>query len=198
MAIRSGDLISFVGRDRVAAAIQLGSLGFPLVTPHHVGIVCTIHGSPVIYEAMGYSGTRGPCLRSGAVTDGFQAHLLDDVLETVTDQAIYHHPLRCELYPHEEDRLGYFLDSLIGRPYDKLGAVRSGGTLLRLLQLFIRPENLNGLFCSESVAAALVEIGRFQTKSAGAWNPAALVRTLRRSGVIEAPRRLNPCLPSDS
>ena len=189
MAINSGDVIAFSGADWVADAINLVTFGLPRVSIHHVGIVSKIRNDVVIYEAIGYAGSRGPCLRSGCVAAGFQAHLLDDVLAAVSGK-VFHLPLRSPLYTDEEDRLGWYLDSKIGLPYDRLGAARSGGFVFRLAQSLLRPEDTSSIFCSESMIAGLVHVGRVQTRHAGKFNPNAACRMLRRTGVVDAYRRL--------
>lgn len=203
MQVKSGDLICFSGNDWVCDAINLATFALPRHGIHHVGIVClSVDGCPLVYEAIGCEGTRPmPCERSGLVGAGFQAHYLDDVLD-MTDQRVFHLPLRRALYWHEEERLGNFLDSMIGRPYDKLGAARSGGLVFRILQSFLRREDLAGLFCSEASMSAIVDIGLFSTRSAGLWNPNSMTRFLRAIGLygqyILLKERHTKCVRTDA
>lgn len=188
MAVRPGDLLAFVGTDLAAAVIQLGTFSLPGLGFSHVGVASFLHGEPLIYEST--SCGRPPCIRAGQVVSGVQAHRLDDLLDATAGQTVWHYPLRRQLYAHEQDRLAYFLDTHIGLPYDLAGAVRSGGFVFNVLQSVLRKENLSALFCSELVAAALVDVGVFQTKSASRWSPNKLVRALRRHGAIGPGRRL--------
>jgi hypothetical protein len=187
-AVRPGDIIAFAGSDFTSAVIQLGTFSLPGHGFSHVGIVGVLHGEPIIYESTTYG--RPPCLRQGKPVSGVQAHRLDDLMEATPGSKVWHYPLRRELYHHESDRLCWFLDRCIGLPYDLRGAIRSGGASFNLLQTVLRKENLASVFCSELVAAALVDIGVFQTKSASRWNPNKLVRALRRQGTIAEGRRL--------
>jgi hypothetical protein len=189
--IKAGDIIAFSGADWVSDGINLATFGIPRVSIHHVGIVAKLHNDPLLYEAIGAEGTRPtPCVRQGRVTAGFQCHWLREIVETVKGQKIYHLPLRRPLYHHEESRLTEYLDSMVGRPYDKLGAMRSGGFVFRTLQAFMRPEDLAGIFCSESCMATISHVGLVNTRSAGKWNPNSLTRYLRWTGLYGDYRRL--------
>lgn len=190
MKIQAGDIIAFSGSDWVSDAINLVTWGLPRRGIHHVGIVSLVHNEPVLYEAMSSADYRGPCCRTGRKVAGFQAHPLREILETVKGQRIYHLPLRRPLYPHEEMRLQEYLDSLLGTPYDRLGAFRAGGIFLRSVASLIHRECLSSLFCSEVAAAALSWIGVFQTRTASRWSPNALCRRLRYEGVCGEYRRI--------
>jgi hypothetical protein len=193
MSVKSGDIIGFVStdwRDWVAGTINLGSFGIPTKSVHHVGIAGRLHDEPLIYESIGRAGTRTACCRTGHVTAGCQAHTLTELLATVEGQEIWHYPLRRELYFHEEDRLLYYLDSKIGTPYDKVGAVRSGGLLFSLLNKLLHEEDTSHLFCAEYCMDAHVHVGTAQTNHVGKWNPNRLVRHFRRVGVVGKPNRL--------
>lgn len=190
MKIQAGDIIAFSGSDWVSDAINLVTWGLPRRGIHHVGIVSLIHNEPVLYEAMSSADYRGPCLRTGRKVAGFQAHKLDEILDTVEGQRVFQLPLRCPLYPHQETRLQQYLDSLLGTPYDRLGAFRAGGLALRTVASLIHRECLSSLFCSEVAAATLAHIGVFQTRTASQWSPNGLCRRLRYEGVCGDFRRL--------
>lgn len=181
MTFKSGDIIGFSGKDFVSDAINLCSLGLPRFSIHHVGVVSVLHGTPMLYESKGMG--EMPCARTGRLVNGVQAHPLDAVLEHLKACNVWHYSLRCELYPDEEERLLYFLDKQVGAPYDKAGAIKSGGILVRAITRRFCPENTQALFCSELVADALVNIGRFYTDDVSAWSPNRLTRTLVNMGV---------------
>ncbi len=187
-SIRSGDVIAFSGKDFLSAVIQVGTFSLPRRGLSHCGIVSEIHGEPVVYESTSFG--RPACYRQGQQVSGVQAHRLDDMLEFVGDQDVWHYPLRRALYPHEADRLAWALDSLLGRPYDLPSAVRSGGLVFNVLQSVLRREDLSAIFCSELVCSSLVDCGVFLTRSASRWSPNKLIRALLRQGVVAEPRRL--------
>ena len=58
------------------------------------------------------------------------------------------------------------------------------------LESCLREQDLHTIFCSEWVAAALSNVGIFQTDDAARWNPNLLCRTLRHKGLVFRPRRL--------
>lgn len=185
---KPGDIIGFAGRDAVSAVIQAATLSLPGRGLSHVGIVGSLHGEPLIYESTSFG--RPPCVRTGKKVSGVQSHRLDDMLKFVGNQSVWHYPLKRELYTHETDRLLWFLDSMIGRPYDLGGAIRSGGVLFNVLQSVIRRQNLGAIFCSEYIAAAFVDVGVWATRNASRWNPNKLVRALFWEGIIAEGRKL--------
>lgn len=189
MAFKTGDIVGFSGKDWVSDAINCCSLGIPRYSIHHVGIVVVAQGTPYLYESKGVG--EMPCVASGRIIDGVQAHRLDDVLASVAGCSnVWHYPLRCELYPEEEERLRYFLDKQVGAPYDKVGAFKSGGIIVRAVTKFFCPENTQALFCSELVADALVHIGRFYTNNVSSWSPNRLVRTVVKHGICNKPKKV--------
>lgn len=186
-AIKPGDIIAFSGKDYVSDLINICSLGIPRVSVHHVGLTAELHGDILLYESKGLD---APCCRSGKPVEGVQAHLLSEVIEQTKDSAIWHYPLRRELYRHEIDRLHYFLDSKVGISYDMPGAIWSGGILVNLLGRYFRPEDTSSLFCSELAMAAMVEVGIFATNDISGWSPNRLCRTLVKNGILDRPVRM--------
>lgn len=178
MPIRSGDIIAFSGSDRVSNFIKAVTFG-PI---HHVGIVLEMHGDLLLFESIGTLGGRPPCLDAQKVVTGVQMHRLQDVLDFVQGQKVYHLPIRRALYPEESERLMYWLYSKLGTPYNLAGAERSAGLVFRLLSSVMEPENLSSLFCSQMVAAALLDIGVFSTYNVDKFNPNALCRALYWAG----------------
>lgn len=191
MPIRSGDVIGFVAkdcRDWIADVINLATFGVPTRSVHHVGVVgCLRPSEPLLFECVGCDDERPPCIYLGKQFAGCQAHPLEEILETATDCDLWHYPLRCELYPHEEDRLLSYLESKIGKPYDVAGAIRSGGWMFNAANAVLRQENTASFFCSEWVADSQVHIGRLLTRNVGRWNPNRLTRYMVREGVANRP-----------
>jgi hypothetical protein len=52
--------------------------------------------------------------------------------------------------------------------------------------------DLDSLFCSELCAAALMRLHRMPLSNPSLFNPASLVREVRRCGTYGAPRSLKP------
>jgi hypothetical protein len=178
---KAGDVIGVSGKDHISDAINICSLGIPRIGVHHLAVVSELHGRPILYESKGMG--EMPCDRSGRLVNGVQAHYLDDWLDNIKRSNVWHYSLRCELYEDEKERLLYFLDSIVGAPYDKTGAIKSGGILVRAITRRFCPENTQALFCSEMVADALLHIGRFYTDDVSAWSPNRLSRTLVNTGI---------------
>jgi len=184
--VKDGDLIGVSGRGVVSGIIKLGTFGLPR-SISHVGIVCRYHGTPLVYETTTFD--RPPCALQETRVRGCQAHRLDDFLQ-FEPGAVWHYPLRRELYDHEADRLQRSLDADLGTPYDMIGAIRAGGLLYRVLQALMRPEDTSSLFCSEWCAQKLTEIGLLATRHVGSWSPNKLCRRGVLRGIYNKPERV--------
>jgi hypothetical protein len=184
--IKTGDIIGFSGRNWHSAAINVATGGIPFWGISHVGIIGHAKGQGlVLFE----SATKGvPCEITGKPISGVQAHKLSDVVEQYSGR-VWHYSLYRHLYPHESRRLNTFLQSMVGRPYDTLGAIRSGGWLYALANSLLRGQDLSEMFCSEFDAASLSRIGLFPTANASHWNPNRFIRALRRAGIVGRPVR---------
>jgi len=196
--IRSGDLIFVSGKGLCSWGIQLGTLSAPNVGPlgrwglagaSHVGVACTVWDQLLIYESTSFA--RPPCQRTGRENPtGVQAHRLDDILVAGGD--VWHFPLRAPLYDDEEIRLLNVLESYLGRPYDMVGAGKSGGGLvMRTVQRVLGSEDMSNIFCSELAVDVLCTVGRMQHRNAGAWSPMRLLRYVYRHGVTKSGVLLN-------
>lgn len=189
VSIKSGGIIGCVGGfDKVSVGINLGTLGIPGVDIHHVAIVCDYDGQPLIYEST--TSERPVCFRKKEFCKGVQCHTVDEFTAIPFYNKLWYYPLRCELYPHEQERLSEYLGSLLGTPYDMPGAIHAGGVVFSILSALMRGEDLSSLFCSEMDMAALVRIGRTRTHDASRWSPNKLCRYLVRSGICSSPLRL--------
>jgi len=181
-----GDIIGFVGHSPSSALISLGCVGIPFWSLSHVGIIGELHGKLVLFHST--TDDKQACLIQGEQFNGSQCH----DLATVNNYhgKVYHYPISRPLYQHERDRLNEYLIESVGRPYDTLSAVRSGGFLFSLIEGVLRRQSLNRVFCSEYVAAAHANIGLFATCNASRWNPSRLVRAERLAGILCPPERL--------
>lgn len=179
--LRHGDVLFFYGRDLISRIIEVATRG-----PSHVAIVCEHQGRQLIVE----STTLCPwdCVITGKRIDGVQAHYWQDRIATYPGRVD-----RLRLLPHweltaEESALmsHLLIDHWIGRPYDLRGALISGTKFLKLTR-WVRYPDLGSQFCSELVAAVLMRLGRLPLGNAQIYNPASLVRALRRCGTYAAP-----------
>jgi hypothetical protein len=186
--VYAGSIIGFSGRAFHSAIINLATYGVPGWGISHVGIVAPgPDGLLLLYESLFQS--RHPCVVTGRVGGGTQAHRLDCVLAQ-SEGAVWHYPYYRHLYQFERRRLSEFLLSTIGTPYDLTGAFRSGGVGLSWIESLLRDQDLSEIFCSEWVAAAYAAVGLHPTDHVSRWNPNRLVRRLRREGLLLKPRRL--------
>ncbi len=129
-----------------------------------------------------------PCLLTGRCVQGVQAH---DPAERI---ASYHGTVArlrlaraWRLNSHEIGILHEWLLNVASEPYDLRGALVSGTRLFKWSALMPYPD-LESLFCSELCAAALMRLHRMPLENPSAYNPASLVRVLRRCGTYGAPR----------
>jgi hypothetical protein len=130
-----------------------------------------------------------PCVIQKKQFDGLQAHYLKDVAANYTGK-VWHYPVCRKLYNFEQKRLSEFLLGIIGTPYSKMDAFRSGGEGLSFVESLFREADLHHIFCSEAVAAAHTYVGLFKTDNVGRWNPNKLLRQERMDGLLLKPRRL--------
>ena len=146
----------------------------------------SVHQAPaVLFESTTLC--EEPCLITGQRHSGVQAHAPE---------------LRAAKYPgrvarlrltrgwrlerHEVQRLQNWLLAVANEPYDLRGALLSGTRLFTWSALMPYPD-LASLFCSELCAAALMRLHRLPLENPSTFNPASLVRTLRRCGAYGTP-----------
>jgi hypothetical protein len=186
--IKTGDVIGFSGKTGLSSFINVVTGGIPFYGVSHVGIMANDDcGRLLLFESTTMDPL--PCVITGEPFNGTQAHVLDDVVRDYGGK-VYHYPLYRPLYPTENERLTIFLMETIHIPYDELGAMRSAGVGLSYVESLFRPQDLNKIFCSEWLAAALAVIGVFPSSNASRWNPNHLLRHLRWNGVVCKPRRI--------
>jgi len=183
MNLQFGDLIGFSHKSCLGFWINVGTLGVPFYGLSHVGMIGPGH---MIYESTTLS--QRPCVFSGKRTKGVQAHEPVSRIRSYHGR-VYHYRLNGKLSKLQRTVLGRYLYRQLGTPYDALGAFRSRDLGLGTVEKWLikRPENLNSLFCSEYLAAALKMSCIWEPKNASRWNPNRLVRVLVREGIYQPP-----------
>jgi hypothetical protein len=186
--LKAGDVIGFSGESWISFLINIGTYGIPFWGISHVGIMAhAADGRLLLFESTTLEDM--PCEIGGACFNGTQAHSLEKIIERYKGK-VWHYPLCRPLYENEDKRLTEFLMGTLHTPYDAMGAFRSAGVGFSWLESCLREQDLHMIFCSAWCAAALTNIGIFQTDDAARWNPNHFVRTLRRKELVFKPRRL--------
>lgn len=176
-----GSIIACHGSGFISDVINAATFGWMGRDVSHVGILADYQGEDALFESTSLE--KMPCLIQGKCVEGVQCHHLVDMIANY-DGKVWEYPLAIPLDQDESAELTKFVLSKIGTPYDFEGAVESTEPVPR------KPENLTKLFCSEFVAAALRQIGRFHTKDASAFNPNRLIYILQDEGIVLPPIRL--------
>ena len=187
IAIKAGDIVGFSGAARTSDIVNIATYGIPRWSLSHVGIIANYQGQKLLFESTTLD--KLPCEITKKQLNGVQAHKFDDVVENYAGR-VWVYPLYRPLFESEDRRLSDFVLSLVGRPYDTEGAIRSGGLLFSLVESLFRSEDLHTLFCSELCAKALSEIGLVPTDDAARWSPNHLIRHLRWHEILLKPRRV--------
>lgn len=173
--MRAGSVLGFAGSGVLSGFINVVTLGIPHRNLSHVGIVARCRGRLRLFESNLETGVT-----CGSIGQKIARYL----------GRCYHYELSRPLYDFEDDRLSEFLLSLVGRPYDPIGAMRSAGWLVAKSKAASTKPNLSSLFCSELVAAAHNHIGLYPTANSSRFSPNSLVRYERCAGILAAPVRL--------
>ena len=182
-SFRPGDILAFSGGSWLSDFINVATLGIPRYSTSHVGILGEWQHEVLLFESTMQN--TAPCRIQGKEIRGSQAQRLGPRLSRYKGR-VWHYPLYRPLYDHENRRLSKFLEAGLGKSYDEIGAFRSGGLAFSWFESKLRPPNMEALFCSEWVAAALSEIGIMPSK----WSPNRLIRHCRKIGILQKPRRL--------
>ncbi len=179
--LQHGDVLAFYGRDIISRIIECATRG-----PSHVAIVCEYDGAPLIIESTTLC--KWPCAIRGVQTDGVQAHHWEDrILEYPGRIERFRLSEHWQLTPAEHSMLkDMLLRYWMGLPYDMRGAILSGTKVLKFVRRW-REANLAKQFCSELVAAVLMRLNRMPISDPALYNPAGLIRQLRRCGTYSAP-----------
>ncbi len=195
---KAGDLIGFSDPGPIGTGINLATWGIPGWGLSHVGIIADHpdYDRPLLFESTTLADS--PCLITREKTRGVQAHYLWKRIDAF-DGRVWHYPLATPLcqdfvpdWPYGAPALAAYVVMQLGADYDALGAFRSRGTPLGLLErlLCIHRENLASLFCSEFVAAAWRASKVWNTGNASRWSPNSLARAAVRRGVVRKPVRI--------
>jgi hypothetical protein len=128
-----------------------------------------------------------PCALAGQRVVGVQAHDPRSRIATYPGRvALVRLTPAWRLSAHEVSKLHEWLLAVASEPYDLPGALLSGTRLFKWTSLMPYPD-LGSLFCSELCAAALMRLYRLPLANPSLYNPASLVRELRRCGTYAAP-----------
>jgi hypothetical protein len=212
MHFEPGDLLIFYGRDLSSRVIEWATRG-----PSHVGIVCPHEveeskrsntskefiledSSTPLTSSTASTRDRAqvllfesttlcaePCALTGRRIRGVQAHDPASRIAGYRGRAALLRLMPAwRLNGREIDLLHDWLMHVASEPYDLRGALVSGTRLFKWTALMPYPD-LGSLFCSELCAAALMRLYRMPLSNPSLYNPASLVRKLRRCGTYGAP-----------
>lgn len=180
MNLQAGDMIAFWGSDLLSVVISLLTFG-----PSHVGIVTEWEGGVLIVESTTLADE--PCAIRGEVASGAQAHWLPSRISDYDGRvAVYRLRHHWRLSTHESQLMTDLLVNDFVSPsatYDLKSAIISG-CVVKWSHLLPYPDD-GSVFCSELCAIAYMRLGRMRLGDAERYNPASLVRSLRRCGVVE-------------
>lgn len=186
--IQPGDVIGFSGCSLKSSIIRVCTGGLWCCDGlSHVGFAVELDGRkrPLLCESTSLCNL--PCVATRQRIKGVQVHYMRERIATYRGR-VWHYPLARPLSPRESYWLTDFTLRHLGTEYDRRGAIAARHTLLA--GLFRRPENLDRLFCSEWLAAAMRYVNRFHTDNASAWSPNGAVRAMLREQECLPGRRL--------
>lgn len=167
--------------------INIGSFGIPFYGFSHIGIVASYFGRNRLFESTTFN--TSPCLIQGKSVSGSQCQSLDIRIRSFQG-SVRRIPIKNPLTLEQGTRLTEYLVSNTGKPYDYLGAERSGGKLWAQMHRLLHPEDTASLFCSEWCVLAMRETDVFRSTNASAWNPNSLYRAVVRRGTHGRRQRL--------
>ena len=180
--LQPGDVVAFYGRDLMSRAISLATWG-----PSHVAIAFRAEDGRLL---LGESTTLcpWPCEIKGLIKNGVQAHDPTQRIELYRGRVeVYRLAPECRLSSLDASLLAVMLECYwIGEPYDLGGAILSGTRLAKFFRFWPYPDR-GSVFCSALVARLLMRLNRMNWADPEWFNPANLVRTLRRTGVYDPP-----------
>lgn len=186
-----GDLVVFYGTNWQSRVIELATRG-----PSHIGGIILVHGQPLLLESTTLCDL--PCEIADQPVRGVQAHTPEKRIAAYAGR-VYRLPIRAKLWPEEANHLTRVaLGEFIGRPYDLAGALESGTRLFKFLP-GLKYHDLGSVFCSALWARLLMTVNRLGWTDATRFNPANLMRAVRRNATHGAPEPLAfPVLPATS
>lgn len=187
----AGDIAACYGVDRESQIIRWGtaSLFAPRglrMGPSHVAILAETSARGLLwFEST--SLCRRPCVITGEQRRGTQAHYIvpriDDYTRDGGRVEVFRLVPFWELSPQDSHELAQLLTIAVDLrlAYDLSGALLSGTRLLKLSRFLYA--DLESVFCSELVAAALQKVGLMPHENPMRFNPASLLRRLVRTGI---------------
>jgi hypothetical protein len=188
MDFEPGDLLIFYGRDLSSRVIEWATRG-----PSHVGIVCPLPARVKEDNLLLFESTtlcNEPCVLTGQFIEGVQAHEpASRIAGYPGEVALLRLMPAWRLNEREAALLYDWLMHVASVPYDLRGALLSGTRLFKWTALMPYAD-LESLFCSELCAAALMRLHRLPLSNPSLYNPASLVRELRRCGTYGAPQAI--------
>jgi hypothetical protein len=179
-----GDLLLFYGRTPLSRLIEVVTWG-----PSHVAL-CAWHHSQglLLYESTTLCPLPDALL--GVPLSGVQAHQPEERIAAYDGRVARLAPAALWRYSRFELHLmAKMLAHLHTCSYDTAGALVSGTCVFKWTALMPWPD-LASLFCSELVTAVLMRLGRMPLANPALYNPASLVRKLRRCGTYTRPEVL--------
>lgn len=182
-----GDIVGFSGKGLVSDLINIGTYRLPRWGLSHVGIILSVNGKQYIFESTTLNGGK-KCAILGKPIGGAQAHPVSDIFNRPGKAWLYRPRIR--FMRGERLALNFAMMKYIGRPYDYLGAGRTTGFFLRLLQGVVHKEEVSELFCSELVSLVLTDVGRTCIINSSSQSPNSLMRHLCRHGEYQKRVRL--------
>ena len=175
-----GDLLAFYGTGLASWCIEWGTWG-----PSHVGLVISKAGRPLIIEATTLCPL--PCEIQKRVVDGVQVHDPAQRIQSYAGRVI-----RLGLVvPKDGDashELTQYALGFVGEPYDLPAALMSGTHWTKFLRCVPYPD-LASVFCSALCAHLLMFANRLNWSDPNYYNPANLVRAVRRQATHGTPER---------
>lgn len=184
MDFEPADLVTFHGRGWKSRVIEIGTRG-----PSHIGMA-----APVFERGMMLAESTTLCDLpdeiSGERREGVQFHHLQKRIDAYQGD-VYRLRLAngWKLDRHEIEWLQGWLWHRRQQVYDLRRAILSGTRIMKWFALMPYPDP-GAVFCSEMCAAALMRLHRLPLQNPAVYNPASLVRELRRCGVYTAPELL--------
>lgn len=184
MQFQAGDILACYGAGWESNVIRWATWG-----PSHVGIVAPISpdapNNLVLFESTTLCSHR--CLITGEQWNGVQAQRITDRIKDYGGkvQRLSLMPA-WELSKDESCLLSHILTKhYVGLPYDMEEALISGTRILKWSSFLPYP---NGhLFCSELVSFCLMRLCRMGHDNPARFNPASMIRRLRREGKYGKP-----------
>lgn len=195
LKLRPGDILACYGTDGASRLVSAwtSSIRRPAelrLGPSHVAI-CVDHPGRGLILVESTTLCDHECLFRGEAVSGVQAHYPEERINDYHAAGGHVDCWRINDYWRLSSREELFLWEVVAKhfeddqiAYDLRGAITSGTRLLCKIVSFLETD-LERLFCSELIAAALMRLNRMPIANATRYNPARLLRQLARSNVYQ-------------